>query len=1728
MADTSLAAAFNPGRTQPDLLPVNVGTGGFGPDEQSYIEGLAASFASGATSEFIGGDPWDSAAAFRTENPIAGLVSAFAGFAVPGIGLALATEGLGVPALISRLPAVGKGYQALRFGRLAQKSEAWRRLGVYATSAAAEESIRTGLATVLPGGDPKQVLEEAVINVPLAGAFGGVVGKFAGAQVNAKPVLGEARVWQLSRGKYDIAAPAQTRLQQLFNLRVAERAKETPNQEMLDVIEKAVYGAPTGRANQRAYGLLDYVLKQEPTKGTNAYVRKLEQNANSRFINELFVPTRKEKLKGFLVRKFIKGEGGFSGREEARRVNALKRLGWTEEDFAHMQFLRHIEVRPYKQETAAAAGKKIGSAIAGMQQITRDAWWAKEADGLYVVVRRITPDGPTLEKGQEIFLHGTTRAKARRILRTGKIRAAKPGTYEAMATRNFTYGEFGPEAVYGARPGTIWFSKDAGKARIVGTNEAQVGFTLKPKAKVRVIETMKDLNALAKEAGYDNWNQVYRLISSDLHDAGPGEIADKALREMLNVAKDTGRALRKVADVIDIRELKGRGSRKYGAPAPNQLVVLNNKAIDRVFPHTEPADLARPGIKPPARVKGIASTGIGERIRKFVTKEKYSPRTFLWKINTEEYNNFGSETARVMFEGHYGDDVVALYNDTTGLNKVKSGLVAVVRRKQLKNGKVAFEAERLTSDFVQGGPPGTGDLYGPTLGRAIDTKLTSNVKIGTFNTPEKAMQAIERRAENLHLLELTGGQRASFRNTNPFIKLATEPAGEEYVIFKTDNIGRFFPEKEDWAIDQIKRLWPDALETTGDDVLQESTYLGRRMALHDQTLKEPAGPVLSAAYRAKGATEKILETIPEAQQKAIGKFFGSYGAQSKKVFAPILHLFSDFPPAVAMMARARAIFADAEAISIRRFAGSKSLGDIKSPLGAIFPRGSAAKPGGIKGLIRQLTQDDIDDLTNRLAIEGLQGRGTEELLQAGYSPRLVNFVKEVFLMDGLITKEMTDINKLVGVEDFVPNADHLMLSRAWIGDYRVPILNDKNVVIGYGSGYDGAMASREADALIEEAKKVGEIWTKGDGFLTGREDMSNLLKEMKIASGRYSDSVVTYRQLLADLRSQTPLKFRERHKAVGFKKKYTTRELEERIFANVVVNHRNMAEKLARYSLRSELPWLGRVRPDMAAEMNDRIARMGGQTGPLTKVINKYADNVLGPFLGRDSASKLSSGINKVNYMLTLGFFDLGFPALNAVTFLHTVLPEVAMVTSGTSSRLQHYYAHTLVAQAGKARPVSFLDPLKITGRAIKELKKPQADTIRWVRRAIQDGTINPRFAEEFLGDLEHGASLTRLVKGEATFSEWLTSMSSILPAKSEELARTHAFITGKILAQDFMQLTDEAAYRFANEFTNRTMYLYSQPMRAKMMMGPVGNLFGLFKNWTFHYMGQMGNYMNAGFVDNNWRPMLWSMMGAGSVAGITGTPLYFAIDGMSKFFSDESLQDNVLTWSGYKDAGFLQEKATDMLFHGLPAFLGLSFMARGEAPTADPIRDVSSLSSIASFDRFGKIGSALYEGLNTYRHTGRHPSHNSLFWDKVIRAVAPRTAYRGWQSMWSDGIRALSTGNQLISDITIPERVAFSFGFTPVEVQQYYDLGSELYEKKERLDGRIAQYGELMAQAYREEDYDQIASLARQAVVVGVPIDRVVSSMRRRYSNDMGDSVDRQVDEYTAWEKKRRWGFDR
>lgn len=929
----------------------------------------------------------------------------------------------------------------------------------------------------------------------------------------------------------------------------------------------------------------------------------------------------------------------------------------------------------------------------------------------------------------------------------------------------------------------------------------------------------------------------------------------------------------------------------------------------------------------------------------------------------------------------------------------------------------------------------------------------------------------------------------------------TKPS-DEWVLWRTDQPGRFVPDVKDFADKIAARMAFLRNDNLKVDPKKPASIMDMTKTLVEQTpIREFRD--LNAEYgMLKRGADKVAEGLGYKPGEGGSNFIVNRGkAVVEQYLTPKLYQFKDNPLAKYIIGHADRAFAQGKFIS-NKIVNGEALDEGAIKFSKIF--GDPDKTGtylgtrSVKAIIDDLSDADLHQMQEIADIvAGVDDpiKTLNELRASGtISEKLHQGLLDLDKLDGMVVDDLLNHQAAAGRNDFNPLKGHLMLSRVWEGDFRAPIVNESNDILYMAGGKTPQEADTLAQNIIKESGLNGVRHIPAEKF--------DALQELKTI-GQIATKSKDYGVLSAAntrLRGK-PVTFKERTGTEGYKKQFSRKEMLDRLSSHVNERYNYMARISADTALERELAQLRDMDPKAFAAVQDRLRQMEGKPGAIGQFINTATDKVLKPALGRNSATKISAIGNEYFYHTQLGMANALFPAMNAVTFMQTVLPEMAYVMNAADNRVMRDYYDVFLAGGSDMKPrgsVGALSPVKLLVKSFAKMKEGSKDELygAMLNRAHREAVIDPQLLNEFIGQSSEMATKVKdVMSGDEPLWNLVRTWSGFLPAKSERFARGQAFTTGYLVGKDVMGMEGETLYQFARKFTERTMYNYATQDRATLMTGPLGRTFGLFKNWQTHYIHSMLQYAEEGVKYGNWAPLLWQMGGTASVGGIAALPIYGAADKISHMANDQSLMSNLYGAFGGTDPDAATGGLSDAVFMGLPMFLGVSLSGNVAAPGHDPSRDAAQLMSFPQWDRMKRLGQAVGGAIDNWATTGQHPITSPETRDQFIGALAPKLIARSAQVVGDAALRSLNTGNMVLKDMSPAERLMYGMGITPRRVGLAYEAADELWKDQNKRKNATSNYGRQWAEAQLEGDWEKLEELRQEVMVLGLDISSVTKS---------------------------------
>ncbi len=832
-----------------------------------------------------------------------------------------------------------------------------------------------------------------------------------------------------------------------------------------------------------------------------------------------------------------------------------------------------------------------------------------------------------------------------------------------------------------------------------------------------------------------------------------------------------------------------------------------------------------------------------------------------------------------------------------------------------------------------------------------------------------------------------------------------------------------------------------------------------------------------------------------------------------------------------------------------------------SPIGQIFRTAfntASRREGGVLREIKTRLETSPEALDDFLRMRA-EFMSVEQATELGLNSEAIAVKRLLDGHDAVRFTQMENQAKALGMDlTLIPKAGHMGLVNQWEGAFRAPIIEDATGIIrGYGSGFNKQAAADNAMEIIngvnEEAgvKLFRTLGTRtGSGVdltiadnvihsgskdiqqgLAGNKQVQELVGKTGMptdisnrqadlfgfaASIDLSNSLV---KRIAEQRSKIirtdPVRFKRTSRpgklggAFTGGKKQTVDDIMRTYAAGATEMDRYMArEALATGHIQEQFAILAKEDSGAAVTFSRIFNSFNGISGPVAKTIEVAVDSVLADTFGPGVASKIMRGANQAMFTLTLGSLDAGFAALNLITPAQTAWSEIAWLRNAPAEQIQKYYTPIPVRTAdGGFRTVWFQDTWKLAKVAMGDVWRPDTAMRADFARAFDEHVIGREFVETVQGPLRG------ITEGSGGFWDNAQRISEFMVVSTEEASRTYSFALGRRFAMDFMNATPEEAFHFGRQFVNNTMFGYQAADRPRVLTGAIGAGWGLFKNWTFNYTGNLAKYTGAA-SRGNFEPLMWAGATTGAVGGLAAMPLAGMADSMARFAADKPLSDLVYDWVGNDPGDDTKPWTADLMMHGVFSLFGFSLRSRASVPSSHLATDLVMATNIAIFDRlsgaFEAAGVAI-EDITDFRI----PFENPQFRRKMLKAFAPRTLQRAMTSFGEKGVQSLNTGNTLLPALNLYDGLFRSLGLTPIRVLNAFEVHQESYKDVDSKRKAIQKLGRRWADAELNRDWQEVARITNEAAWdEGVPLPSVMKSAQARMRAQTETVTKRQFDE--------------
>ena len=980
----------------------------------------------------------------------------------------------------------------------------------------------------------------------------------------------------------------------------------------------------------------------------------------------------------------------------------------------------------------------------------------------------------------------------------------------------------------------------------------------------------------------------------------------------------------------------------------------------------------------------------------------------------------------------------------------------------------------------------------------------------------KARRAIDQKIKAA-LPEVGNGWRLGKEKDGLYV--LARPIGDEghWFVTKTDMPAKFIPEQGNLSAVLDKNAWKDP------ETIYKPT--GEAQNVLDRTLR--FNNLLDDEVRVVGEERKFWESGVEGA-KALGEklglgklaeseLLGNVSDFGKRYIYPTVFKFKHSP-------LARKIYAVAQNTLDNSRKRAQEL---------IYGVPSSEGDSLLSVVAKGIKRDDARAFANRL-------RKFAKTNESGFDAFLDTIDKGIPYEDALIlperanalgneglslleqlsnihdsmVKEISDSAIALNISDnklFPLRKGHYGLSRYWNGSLRQGILNENGNLVYIIGGDNRKGIKKMAEGVISEAKKDGRDWRLGEYWTKDRN--LDLRQEKLLAPDEFSlanEFAARYGDAHPDVR-QTSF-FLPRNNVGGYNRAKTAEEFLENLSYAYENKYIWLAREINDRVLAKDIATLGIDSPKTAVMLQDTLDALNGKQGVFSQLVNKTTDAILSPVLGTDSASKIVRNLNKASASLDLGFGNLAYALANILQPITTVLPQLSLLRECPQAVSWAYDGIPLVGKSGKGMQAHVLSPMKIMWESMKLMGNPKLEEgfSEFMDQMIRDGVLSPRFIESYIGENSGlGRGLAESIKA-GDFSGMLGNMASMLPTFSEQASRGYAMTVGYKYFNSLAKagfLTKEQVYSAAKKFTDNTMFQFATSDRAKILQGPVGGAWGLFKNWTMHYVGWQMQYLDAGLRHGAWKPYMYSNLATSLLGGMGSSEIGATMERFTEWATGDKMSNLLYDrWGDTATSGFL--------LYGIPGAFGYSLQSQVNSPFRDPGEETQRFMGFVYSNRLKALWNSAASAIDYYSTTGKNPAGDIAFQNNIMRAFAPKMLYRTTQVV-NDTLYSGTTRTK-IADLTPAQAFMYQyFNIPAARIEQAYKISSEIWKDKDKRNALTSKYSGVMADALEAGDGTQMFRIIQRALVDGVDVSSVMNGANKKLENRNLTPIQRNTDYY-------------
>jgi hypothetical protein len=785
------------------------------------------------------------------------------------------------------------------------------------------------------------------------------------------------------------------------------------------------------------------------------------------------------------------------------------------------------------------------------------------------------------------------------------------------------------------------------------------------------------------------------------------------------------------------------------------------------------------------------------------------------------------------------------------------------------------------------------------------------------------------------------------------------------------------------------------------------------------------------------------------------------------------------------------------------------------PVSQLWGELAKEDPRGFQLVVKAaMSQTPAEDLA-KLTADGLISKKATETYQA------------LQAINRSVWEEVLPVFKNTDLEGKFQLLDGYVLPRVFKGDWYTQVVDQHGKVQWLATGKNAGAAQAEAKAVLEEAQNRGLKWSIGADYMKGAKhaaELDNLsainqmvadrigksgeAKDVVEAAMKRMDALGQSRGGIGRLRTPTAPKSLTTERT-GVRGSADREYSLDDVVKQTEDHYRRIYSFAGQYAWRQrwgqEAMNLSKSDPTLYTDLMRKADQYMGIEGQITNVLNKTLEPVLGKVLGGKPATRIAQATNALMYNWNLAIANPTFAVLNLLQPLQTVLPAIAYITRAPAAEVAaHYHFVPQIDGAGQVRGMAgIMSPIKVLASATKALRDPGPELKSFLERATTDGTLQHSQVDEWVGPQSASASTLRDTFKNQGGWEGIKRLATYGAEKSEQYSRMVSAAAMYQVGKGHFGLEGENLYRFMQRGVHVTNYGYSVVDRSRMFTGPVGSMFGLFKNWQFHYINQMTQYAGLAMRGESFAPLMWQGASALAMGGLGATPLVALADGLARWHSDSPSSFQWLQENWHDSA--------DEIYFGLPAFLGVSLQASSTIPGTDVRNEVANLGNFVFLERAKAVGKAIGTAWDIGSTGDINALRNPNVRDQMLNALAPRAIFRAVSSLEGDYIKSMGTGYPQVRGLGPSTQIMHALGLNQLEVERQQVAARELYEDQTRERAVVQNLGIIYADAMMSGDSGEMQNVIDRAVMASVPLSSVLKSAQTRMKREQeGDLFDR------------------